>query len=112
VRWTFAGLESGRDIPIVATGSERDRFVRHCSRQRIRCGPVRDEATGIVGEHPAIDRRVADLGRRARQPDRELLEEGRVGNEGLDPGERREPVERVASLRRALPPELLEPVGA
>ncbi len=55
MKWKFVSLQSGRDIQIVATESERDRFMRHCNRQRIRCGLVRVEETGIVVEWPAIE---------------------------------------------------------
>ncbi len=55
MRWKFVSLESGGDIQIVTTESERDRFMRHCNHERIRCGLIRVEETGIVIEHPVIE---------------------------------------------------------
>ncbi|MEN6343139.1 MAG: hypothetical protein ABFC89_11345 [Methanospirillum sp.] len=55
MRWKFVSLESGWDIQIVTTMSERDRFMRYCNRERIRCGLVRVDETGIVVEHPVIE---------------------------------------------------------
>ncbi|HIH03025.1 MAG TPA: hypothetical protein HA263_03945, partial [Methanoregulaceae archaeon] len=51
----FVSLESGWDLQIVTTESERDRFMRYCNRERIRCGLVRVDETGIVVEHPVIE---------------------------------------------------------
>ena len=48
-------LESGGDIQVVTTESERDRFMRYCNRERIRCGLLRVDETGIVVEHPAVE---------------------------------------------------------
>jgi len=55
MRWKFVSLQSGGDIQIVTTASERDRFMRYCNREGIRCGLLRVEETGIVVEHPAIE---------------------------------------------------------
>jgi hypothetical protein len=55
MRWKFVNLESSGDIQIVATMSERDRFMRYCKDQRIRCGLVRVDATGVVVEHPVVE---------------------------------------------------------
>jgi hypothetical protein len=54
MRWKFVSLESGGDIQIVTTESERDRFIRYCCDHRIRCGLVRVDETGIAVENPAI----------------------------------------------------------
>lgn len=56
-KWKCVDLESGRDTQIVSSESERDRFMQHCNRQRIRCGLVRVSTTGIVVEHqvPEVD---------------------------------------------------------
>ncbi|MEN6342201.1 MAG: hypothetical protein ABFC89_06525 [Methanospirillum sp.] len=54
MRWKFVNLESGGDIQIVTTMSERDRFMRYCNDQRIRCGLIRVDETGVVVENPAI----------------------------------------------------------
>jgi hypothetical protein len=54
MRWKFVSLGSGGDIQIVTTESERDRFLRYCGDQRIRCDLVRVDETGIVVENPAI----------------------------------------------------------
>lgn len=48
-------LRTGGDIQIVRTESERERFMRYCNRQRIRCGLIRVDETGIVVEHPVIE---------------------------------------------------------
>ena len=48
-------LRSGGAIQIVSTASERDRFMRCCNKERIRCGLVRVDETGIVVEHPAVE---------------------------------------------------------
>ncbi len=55
MRWQFVSLQSGGVIQIVSTESERDRFMRYCNRERIRCGLVRVDETGIVVEHPVIE---------------------------------------------------------
>jgi uncharacterized protein YcsI (UPF0317 family) len=55
MRWKFVNLESGGDIQVVTTESERDRFVRYCRRERIRCGLLRVDETGLAVEHPAIE---------------------------------------------------------
>jgi hypothetical protein len=55
MRWKFVSLESGGDIQVATTESERDRFVRHCHRERIRCGLVRVDETGIAVEHPVLE---------------------------------------------------------
>ncbi|MEN6341246.1 MAG: hypothetical protein ABFC89_01670 [Methanospirillum sp.] len=55
MRWLFVNLQSGGAIQIVTTMSERDRFMRYCNRERVRCGLVRVDETGIVVEHPVID---------------------------------------------------------
>ncbi len=53
MKWKFVSLQSGWDIQIVSTERERDRFIRHCIDQRIRCGLVRvEEDVGIFVEHP------------------------------------------------------------
>lgn len=51
MKWKFVNLQTGGDIQIVSTESERDRFMRYCNRQRIRCGLVRVDVMGIVVEH-------------------------------------------------------------
>lgn len=48
-------LESGGDIQVVTTESERDRFMRYCNRERIRCGLVRVDERGIVVEHQVLE---------------------------------------------------------
>ena len=53
--WLFVSLQSGRPIQIMSTESERDRFMRYCNRERIRCGLLRVDETGIVVEHPAVE---------------------------------------------------------
>jgi hypothetical protein len=55
VKWKFVDLVSGRDIQVLATESERDRFVRYCRREGIRCGLLRVEETGIAVEHPMLE---------------------------------------------------------
>ncbi len=55
MRWQFVSLEGGDPIQIVSTASERDRFMRYCNRERIRCGLIRVDETGIVVEHPALE---------------------------------------------------------
>lgn len=55
MRWKFVSLQSGGDIQIVTTAEERDRFMRYCNRQGIRCGLLRVDETGIVVEHPVIE---------------------------------------------------------
>ena len=55
MRWRFLSLLSGGDIQIVSIKSERDRFMRYCNRERIRCGLVRVDETGIVVEHPVVE---------------------------------------------------------
>jgi hypothetical protein len=55
VKWKFVSLDSGGDIQVVTTGSERDRFMRFCNRQGIRCGLVRVDVTGLVVEHQVIE---------------------------------------------------------
>jgi hypothetical protein len=55
MKWKFVDLRSGWDIQILSTGSERDRFMRYCNNQRIRCGLVRVDVTGVVVEHPVIE---------------------------------------------------------
>ncbi len=53
MKWKLVSLQSGWDIQIVSTERERDRFIRHCIDQRIRCGLVRvEEDVGIFVEHP------------------------------------------------------------
>lgn len=51
----FVSLQSGGSIQIVSTKSERDRFMRYCNRERIRCGLVRVDETGNVVELPVIE---------------------------------------------------------
>ena len=55
MRWKFVSLKSGGDIQIVTTMSERDRFMRYCIDQRIRCGLIRVDETGVVVEHPVVE---------------------------------------------------------
>ncbi len=55
MKWKFVSLESGRDIQVLTTPSERDRFVRYCRREGIRCGLLRVEETGIAVEHPVLE---------------------------------------------------------
>ena len=55
MRWLFVGFQSGDVIQIVTTESERDRFMRYCNRERIRCGLVRVDETGNVVELPVIE---------------------------------------------------------
>ena len=55
MRWLFVSFQSGGVIQIVTTESERDRFMRHCNRERIRCGLIRVDETGIVVEHPVVE---------------------------------------------------------
>ena len=55
MRWQFVSLESGGPIQIVSIKSERDRFMRYCNRERIRCGLIRVDETGIVVEHPVVE---------------------------------------------------------
>ncbi|MEN6518173.1 MAG: hypothetical protein ABFC38_08240 [Methanospirillum sp.] len=61
MRWKFVDLRGGGDIQIVTTESERDRFVRYCSREQIRCGLLRVEETGIVVELPVLEEWMAIL---------------------------------------------------
>lgn len=55
MRWLFVSLTSGDPIQIVTTMSERDRFMRYCNRERIRCGLIRVEEMGIVVEHQILE---------------------------------------------------------
>ena len=55
MKWQFVSPQSGGPIQIVSTASERDRFMRYCNRERIRCGLIRVDETGIVVEHPALE---------------------------------------------------------
>ncbi len=55
MRWQFVSLQSGGVIQIVSTESERDRFMRYCNRERIRCGLIRVDETGIVVEHQVLE---------------------------------------------------------
>ena len=55
MRWQFVSLQSGGVIQIVSTASERDRFMRYCNRERIRCGLIRVEEMGIVVEHQVLE---------------------------------------------------------
>jgi uncharacterized protein YcsI (UPF0317 family) len=55
MRWKFVSISSGGDIQIVTTMSERDRFMRYCNRERIRCGLIRVEEMGIVVEHQVLE---------------------------------------------------------
>ncbi|MEN6516982.1 MAG: hypothetical protein ABFC38_02180 [Methanospirillum sp.] len=55
MRWKFVDLRGGGDIQIVTTESERDRFVRYCRREGIRCGLLRVEETGIAVECPVLE---------------------------------------------------------
>ena len=55
MRWLFVSFQSGGVIQIVTTESERDRFMRYCNRERIRCGLIRVDETGIVVEHPVVE---------------------------------------------------------
>ena len=61
MKWKFVDLRSGRDIRVSTTGEERDRFVRYCSREQIRCGLLRVEETGIVVELPVLEEWMAIL---------------------------------------------------
>ena len=54
MKWKFVSLESGGDIQRVTTPSERDRFIRYCRREGIRCGLLRVEETGIAVEQPVL----------------------------------------------------------
>ncbi|MEN6343415.1 MAG: hypothetical protein ABFC89_12765 [Methanospirillum sp.] len=55
MRWKSVSLEGGGDVQVVTTKSERDRFLRYCRRERIRCGLVRVDESGIVVEHPVLE---------------------------------------------------------
>ncbi len=55
MRWKFVSLESGGDIQVATTESERDRFVWYCNRERIRCGLLRVDESGIVVEYPVLE---------------------------------------------------------
>lgn len=55
MKWQFVSLQGGSAIQIVTTAEDRDRFMRYCNRQRIRCGLIRVDETGIVVEHPVIE---------------------------------------------------------
>jgi hypothetical protein len=55
VKWKFVDLLSGRDIQILSSESERDRFARYCRREAIRCGLLRVEETGIAVERPVLE---------------------------------------------------------
>ena len=55
MRWKFVDLLSGRDIQVLSSWSERDRFVRYCRREGIRCGLLRVDETGIAVEHPVLE---------------------------------------------------------
>ncbi len=55
MRWQFVSLQSGGAIQIVHSKQERERFMRYCTRERIRCGLIRVDDTGIVVEHPVIE---------------------------------------------------------
>ena len=55
MRWLFVSFQSGDVIQIVTTESERDRFMRYCNRERIRCGLIRVEEKGIVVEHQVLE---------------------------------------------------------
>ncbi len=55
MRWQFVSLQSGGAIQIVTTMSERDRFMRYCNDQRIRCGLIRVDESGVAVEHPVIE---------------------------------------------------------
>ncbi len=52
MKWKFVNLQTGWDIQIVSTESERDRFIRHCRDQRIRYGLVRVDEDGVYGDLP------------------------------------------------------------
>lgn len=54
-RWKFVSLDSGLDLQVLSSESERDRFARYCRRERIRCGVLRVEETGIAVEHPVLE---------------------------------------------------------
>ena len=51
MKWKFISYDSGADLQIVSTATERDRFMRYCNRQGLRCGLIRVDETGIVVEH-------------------------------------------------------------
>ena len=55
MKWKFIDLRSGGDIQRVSTESERDRFVRYCRRERIRCGLLRVEETGVAVEQAVLE---------------------------------------------------------
>ncbi len=55
MRWKFVSLQSGGDIQVVTTASERDRFMRYCNKERVRCDLVRVDETGCVVEHPVVE---------------------------------------------------------
>lgn len=55
MRWKFVDLGSGWDIQVLRTQSERDRFMRYCNRERIRCGLLRVEPDRIEVEHPVLE---------------------------------------------------------
>ncbi len=55
MKWKFVDLASGRDIQVVPSESEGDRFARHCRRQRIRCGLLRVDECGIAVEDAALE---------------------------------------------------------
>jgi hypothetical protein len=55
MKWKFVSLESGWDLQIVTTESERDRFARYCKDQGIRYGLVRVDEHGVYGEGVCAD---------------------------------------------------------
>lgn len=55
MKWKFIDLRSGWDIQILTTERERDRFIRYCNRERVRCGLLRVDEAGIVVEHPVLE---------------------------------------------------------
>jgi len=55
VKWKFIDLRTGWDIQITPTEQERDRFIRYCNREWVRCGLLRVEETGIVVEHAVLE---------------------------------------------------------
>ena len=55
MKWKFVDLVSGRDVHVLTSASERDRFARYCRREGIRCGLLRVEETGIAVEHPVLE---------------------------------------------------------
>lgn len=55
MRGKFVDLASGRDLQLVSSPGERDRFARYCRRERLRCGLLRVDEDGIAVEQAVLE---------------------------------------------------------